>query len=344
MRKIDMRKIKTQNAVGYTICHDITRITKDAGADVWFKKGHVIKECDIDHLISIGKEDIYIYENIEGMIHEEEGAGILYDICKNTHIYPTDVTEGKIEAVADIAGLLKVDIERLQAINEQGDIIIATLHNNTVVAKDQKIAGMRIIPLLAEKSKLETVKRIAGHEPILQIKPFYQFSVAVITTGNEIYYNRTPDTFTPVIEKKLAAFNLKIDYHKIVEDDVTKIVSAIKGVISQGATLIICTGGMSVDPNDLTPTAIKEAGANILTYGAPVLPGSMLLIGYIQNNIPILGLPGCVMYRDATGFDLFLPRILARDAISKKEIAKIGHGGFCRKCETCGFPHCEFGR
>ena len=192
--------------------------------------------------------------------------------------------------------------------------------------------------------KLEQVKAIHNEQPLLEIKPFHHFKVGVITTGNEVYYGRIKDTFTPVIKNKLAKYNLEINHHIIVNDDIEKIQAAISECRDLGMELIICTGGMSVDPDDLTPGAIKASGAEILTYGAPVLPGAMFLLGYFEDGTPIVGLPGCVMYAKALSFDLMFPRILAKDTITKKEIAALGHGGLCLKCPVCTFPHCEFGK
>ena len=340
-----MKKIKTMDAIGHALGHDITQIIKDVKAGVLFKKGHVIKEEDVAALLSVGKDHIYIYEIDDRMIHENDAADILYDVCTmgDAGMKPTEVHEGKIEVIAQVDGLLKVDVSKLTAINALGDLIIATRHNNTVVKKGDKLAGTRIIPLIIEKSKMEEVKNTAKSAAVLTVKPFYPFKVGVVTTGNEIYHGRIKDTFTPVIAEKLAAYGLEIAAHEVVDDDGDKITAVIENFKQQGIELILCTGGMSVDPDDVTPTGIKQTGARILTYGAPVLPGSMLLIAYL-DEVPILGLPGCVMYASATSFDLVLPRILAKDEITREEITALGHGGLCLKCSTCTFPHCEFGK
>ncbi len=339
-----MKKIKTQDAIGHVLCHDITQIVKGVSCGRKFKKGHVVKAEDIDVLLSLGKDHLFVFEADENMVHENDAAQQLYDICKNEHMKPTEVKEGKIEIIATKRGLLKVDVDRLEDVNALGEMIIATRHNNTVVNPNDKLAGTRIIPLLIEKEKLAPLETIHNNKPLLEIKPFHHFKVGVITTGNEVYHGRIKDTFTPVIAKKLADYNLEINRHHVVSDDVDQIKAAIADCRDNGIEFIICTGGMSVDPDDLTPSAIKQSGANILTYGAPVLPGAMLLIGYFEDNMPIVGLPGCVMYADATSLDLMLPRILAKDEITKREIAKLGHGGLCLKCPVCTFPHCEFGK
>ena len=339
-----MKKIKTVDAVGHVLCHDITQIIKDVKTGVLFKKGHVVKNEDIEKLLSVGKDHLYIYEIDDKIFHENEAAEILYQACASSGMKKTSVHEGKIEVITDLHGLLKVDVHRLKQINELGDLIIATRHNNTVVKQGEKLAGMRIIPLTISKEKMAEVIKIATDKPLLEVKAFHAFKVGVIITGNEVYHQRIKDTFTPVIKQKLAAYDLEINSHHIVPDDVEAIKVALSKCHSLGMELILCTGGMSVDPDDVTPIAIKESGAEILTYGAPVLPGSMLLIGYFEAGIPVLGLPGCVMYADVTSFDFMLPRILAKDTISKSELAHLGHGGLCLKCPKCTFPHCEFGK
>ncbi|MFQ6897728.1 MAG: molybdopterin-binding protein, partial [Turicibacter sp.] len=237
-----MKKIKTIDAVGHVLCHDITQIIKDVKDGPVFKKGHVVREEDIEVLLSVGKDHLYIYEADESMLHENDAADILYNVCKNDYMKPTEVKEGKIEVIATEGGLLKVDIDRLQQINEIGEIIIATRHNNTVIKANDKLAGTRIIPLMIHKDKLEQVKAIHNEQPLLEIKPFHHFKVGVITTGNEVYYGRIKDTFTPVIKNKLAKYNLEINHHIIVNDDIEKIQAAISECRDLGMELIICIG------------------------------------------------------------------------------------------------------
>jgi len=121
------------------------------------------------------------------------------------------------------------------------------------------------------------------------------------------------------------------------------IVDEIQACINDGAELIVTSGGMSVDPDDVTRMAIAEAGAEDIIYGTPVLPGAMFLSGRI-GHIPILGVPACGMFFKITVFDLILPRVLAGEKISRKEIAEMGHGGLCRSCKRCQYPVCNFGK
>ncbi|ACD23399.1 molybdopterin-binding protein [Clostridium cagae] len=339
-----MKLIDTKNSVGHVLCHDITQIIKDVKKGTAFRKGHIVTEEDIPVLLSLGKDHLYVWEKKEGFFHENEAAEVLLKICKNDNMTNSEVKEGKIELIASCEGLLKIDIDKLKKINMLDEIIIATRHNNTIVKKGDKLAGMRVIPLIIDGKKLESAKKIGESVPIIELKNFVKKKVGIVTTGNEVYYGRIKDTFSPVIKEKLSKFDVEIIGQTIVNDDTDNITNAIRSYIDKGANMVICTGGMSVDPDDLTPSAIKSTGAKIISYGAPVLPGAMFLLSYYNDNIPILGLPGCVMYAKQTIFDLVLPRIMADEKISKDDLASLGHGGLCLSCEKCTYPNCGFGK
>lgn len=252
-----MKLMKTEDAVGQVLCHDITQIIKGVTKDAVFRKGHIITEEDIPVLLSVGKDNIYIWEKDDTMLHENEAAQILYDMCKNDHMHPSDVKEGKIELIADCDGLLKVDREKLKKVNSLGEMMIATRHGDTYVKKGDKLAGTRIIPLVIKKEKMETAQAVCSDGPILTLKPFHKKKFAVLTTGNEVYYHRIEDTFTPVIQEKLAEFGAEMIFHEVYDDDASKITDGCRRAMEAGADLVFCTGGMSVDPDDKTPLAIK---------------------------------------------------------------------------------------
>lgn len=342
-----MKEIRTEDAVGHILCHDITQIIKDKKKGVLFKKGHVVREEDIPALLSVGKEHLFVWEKKEGILHENEGAGILYKICAGENMHGTDVSEGKIELIADCPGLLKIRRDALNAVNGLGEMMIASRHGDFPVKKGDKIAGTRIIPLVIEKEKMDRAVEAAGEEPIFSVLPFRQKKVGIVTTGSEVKKGLIKDTFTPVLREKLSEYPTEIIGQTLPGDDREQITSDILRFAEEGAGLIIASGGMSVDPDDRTPGAIKDTGAEIITYGAPVLPGAMLLIAYLNmngRNIPVLGLPGCVMYAKRTVFDLILPRVMADDPIRREEIASLGEGGLCLNCSVCRFPDCGFGK
>lgn len=339
-----MKKIKVQDAIGHVLCHDLTRIVKDEMKDAQFRKGHVVKEEDIPMLLSMGKEHIFVWEKQDGMLHEDEAAKRLYNICKNDFMHASDVKEGKIELISDVDGLLIIDVEKLFEINMLEEIIIATRHTNTVVKKGDKLAGTRVIPLIISEDKLIEAEKISGGIPILKVVPFKKMTAGLITTGSEVFNGRIKDTFSPVVIEKLAKHKIEVIHHVIVDDNIDNIKNAVLDLKTKSVDMIVCTGGMSVDPDDMTPGAIKSSGVDIISYGAPVLPGAMFLIGYFDDGTPIVGLPGCVMYAKATVFDLVIPRIATGQKITKEELARLGHGGLCLSCEVCHYPNCGFGK
>ena len=341
-----MKLIRTEDAVGSVLCHDLTQIIKGVTKDAVFRKGHIVQPEDIPVLLSIGKEHLYVWEADESMLHENDAARILVDLCKSEGMSESAVKEGKIELAAAVDGLFKVDSKRLQLVNSFGQMMIATRHGNTPVHKGDKLCGTRIIPLVIEKEKMQRVQELCGAEPLLKLLPYKIKRAAVLATGSEVFHGRIKDTFTPVIEAKLAEFGVEVIHKEILDDAPEQITAAIKSAIEEnGAELVLCTGGMSVDPDDQTPLAIKNTGARIVSYGAPVLPGAMFLLAYYgEAQVPVLGLPGCVMYAKRTIFDLALPRVVARDLITAEELAALGEGGLCLNCDVCTYPACGFGK
>lgn len=337
-----MKMIKTKDAVGRVLLHDITRIVPGEFKGRAFKKGHVIKEEDIEILLSIGKDNIYVWEDTPGLVHENDAAEVLIDIACGEGFQFGEVKEGKIDVFVKEDGLLKIDEEELLKLNMIDDIMFATLHNNMPVKAGEKVAGTRVIPLMIKEELLEEARETCKKK-IIWIEEIKKKKVGIVTTGNEVFYGRIKDKFGPVIKRKVEEFGCEVIGQTIVNDDKEKISEAIKTWLEKGAEMVVCTGGMSVDPDDVTPTAIKDCGGELITYGSPVLPGAMLLLSYIDGK-PVLGLPGCVMYSKRTVFDLVLPRVLADEKLTKLDIAKLGHGGLCTDCPVCTYPHCSFGK
>ncbi|MDR0468565.1 MAG: molybdopterin-binding protein [Peptococcaceae bacterium] len=339
-----MKEIRTQDAVGHVLCHDITQIIKGVTKDAAFRKGHVVKAEDIPALLSLGKENLFVWEKQDGMLHEDEAAEILYEICAGEYMRPSGIKEGKIEVIADRDGLFLVDIGRLSAVNRLGEMMIATRHSGFPVKEGDKLAGTRVIPLVIEAAKMEKARLAGGGSPLLTLRPFREKSAGIVATGSEVFHGRIEDTFTPVIEAKLAEYGAKAREKIKLPDAPEEITSAILSMIQNGADMVFCTGGMSVDPDDRTPLAIKNTGAEIVSYGAPVLPGAMFMLAYHKGRIPIVGLPGCVMYAERTIFDLVLPRLMADVPVTAEWLADLGHGGLCLNCGVCTYPNCGFGK
>ena len=338
-----MKLIKTTEAVGQVLCHDMTQIIPGEYKGARFRKGHIVTKEDIPILLSMGKENLYIFEIDENMLHENDAAEILCEICKGENINRSEVKEGKIELTSAINGLFTVDREKLLSINSIDEIMIASRKGDTAVQIGDKLAGTRVIPLVIKKDKLNRAKAIMDETPIMRVLPYTLKTAAIITTGGEVFHGRIEDRFTPVLIEKLSAYGISVTEHLIVDDGIDHITNAVNAVKGR-ADMILCTGGMSVDPDDNTPGAIRRSGAKIVTYGAPVLPGAMFLLGYYDDGTPVMGLPGCVMYAKATIFDLVLPRIAAGVKLNKADFVMYGEGGLCLNCEKCTYPHCPFGK
>ena len=345
-----MKLINTVDAVGHVLCHDMTRIIPGKEKGPLFRKGHVVTEEDIPLLLSIGKEHLYVWEMNDDMLHEDEAAAVLRDICTggSSVFEVSEPKEGKIEIRAAIDGLFKIDRAKLNSINSLGEMMIATVHGDFPVKKGDILAGTRVIPLVIEKSKMNEAKMTAGEEPVLTLLPIKPLSYGIVTTGSEVYKGLIEDKFGPVLKRKMDEYGCKFVKQIILDDDKEQITKAIlKLAVEDKCDVVLVSGGMSVDPDDRTPAAIRDTGADIVTYGAPVLPGAMFLFSYLYvegRSVPVMGLPGCIMYASRTVFDLALPRVLAGEELTASDMSAYGEGGLCLNCGTCHFPNCGFGK
>ena len=380
----DTKTIPVREAVGTVLAHDITEIRPGEFKGCAFKKGHVIKEEDVCHLQRLGKEHLYVLNIADDEMHEDDAA---FEIAKALMGEGVQIKggpkEGKISLTANRDGLLKVDRDALLEFNMLGDVMCSTLHNNTIVKKGQTIAGTRAIPLVVKKDVIEKAVRIAeevmcttsrtvGSGGVIQVKEMRRPRAGIVITGNEVYYGRVKDAFAPVITEKIKSLHGEVVGIYYSPDDKAFIGKRLRELIEAGADLLITTGGMSVDPDDVTKFAIRSLGAEEITYGSAVLPGAMFLTAYLEKGsrgqgaedsseenaysldpsnprtpepyIPILGIPACGMYARTTVFDLVLPRVLAGEKIGRRELAELGHGGLCMKCEVCRYPVCPFGK
>ena len=339
-----MKQIKIEDSVGCILSHDVTKIVPGEFKGRLFKKGHVIKEEDIEKLLDIGKEHIYVWEPKEGQLHENDAAKRIKDLVLGKGCcISEEIKEGKIDFFANTQGIVKINKELLLKLNLLGEIIVSTIHNNTPVKKGEKIGSTRVIPLIIDEKKIIEAENIIN-EKIISVEEIKPKKAVLITTGNEVYKGRIKDAFLPVMKEKLGYYGSEIIKQVILPDNKEMITENIlKAIEEDKVDMVICTGGMSVDPDDVTPSAIKDCNGEIVTYGAPVLPGAMFLLAYYKN-IPILGVPSCAMYSKRTIFDLVLPRVLIDEKLSCEDIAKYGNGGMCLNCEICSFPHCSFGK
>ncbi len=335
-----MKQIKIEDAVGCILSHDVTKIVPGEFKGRLFKKGHVIKEEDIPKLLDIGKEHIYVWEQKEGELHENDAAIRIKDLVLGEGCYISEeIKEGKIDFFAQKMGVLRVDKEELLKLNMIGEIIVSTMHNNTPVKVGEKIGATRVIPLIINEEKIIEAEKLIKKK-IISIDEIKPKKAVLITTGNEVYKGRIKDAFLPVMKEKLEYYGGEIVKQVILPDDKEMISSnIIKAIEEDKVDMVICTGGMSVDPDDVTPSAIKDCNGEIVTYGAPVLPGAMFLLAYYKDT-PILGVPSCAMYSKRTIFDLVLPRVLAEEKLSYKDIAAMFLLAYYKDTPILGVPSC----
>jgi molybdenum cofactor synthesis domain-containing protein len=374
------KTVPVQEAVGTVLAHDITEIRPGEFKGRAFKKGHILREEDIGHLQRLGKEQLFVLNIAEDEMHEDDAAHAIAKALMGEGVaikgYPK---EGKISIVAERDGLLKIDREALLEFNMLGDVMCATIHNNTVVKRGQDVAGTRAIPLVVKKKVIEEAVKIAAQVRsaecgvrkggVIEVKELRRPRAGIVITGNEVYHGRIKDAFAPIIRKKIEEYGGEIVGMYYAPDDEKHIEDRLRELLNAGADLLITTGGMSVDPDDVTRFAIGDLGATDLTYGSAVLPGAMVLVGYLNKGqgswvkgqekaaivnselrtpnsalVPILGIPACGMYHKITIFDLVLPRVLAGEKIGRRELAELGHGGLCLNCKECRYPVCPFGK
>ncbi len=337
--------VRVEEAIGQPLAHDITEIRPGEFKGPAFRRGHIVKGDDVTHLRRLGKDHLYILKVEPDQLHEDDAAISIADaLCGEGVGWTEKPREGKISLRAQLDGLLKVDVDALNAFNELGEVMCATRHTNSVVSKGQQVAATRAIPLLIDRSVVEEAVRIAKRdERILRVVPLRESTVGVLITGNEVYYGRIEDKFEPIVRKKVEALKGVVLDTVFLPDDDERIAGAAVDLIDRGADVLITTGGMSVDPDDRTRFALQKAGAQNLIYGSAVLPGAMFMLASLRD-VPVLGIPACGLFAAATIFDIIYPRILAGDRITRKEIARIGHGGLCLKCDTCHYPSCPFGK
>ena len=337
-----MRKIPVEQAVGMTLCHDITAM-RDGFKGAAFRRGHVIEADDVEKLKDLGKRTVFVWEENAGELHEEDCALRMAAMAPVEGAHYTGPSEGKVLLMADAEGMLRVDVDLLRQVNGIGDITISTLPDHYPVRPGMLLASMRIVPLVTQESQILRAEELCRDRPLLRLLPYGPRRTGVIVTGSEVYTGRIKDKFEPVVRRKLAAYPGEILGVTLCDDDASMIAGAARAFLDRGADFLIFTGGMSVDPDDVTPTAVRRLGARIVSHGVPAQPGNMTLVAYL-GDIPVLGVPGAAISLPTTMFDVLLPAVYAGEQIKKEDLIRLGDGGLCQLCAQCHYPNCTFGR
>ncbi len=337
-----MKKVKVEDAVGMTLCHDITAMY-DGFKGALFKRGHVIEEADIPRMLDIGKRTVFIWEPGSGEVHEEDAAKRMAAAIGAPFSHYEGPSEGKMILKADCAGMLRVNTALQRRLNSIGDITITTLPDHYPVAPGARLASMRIVPLVTQEAQIAELEALCKDEKLLDLLPYRPKKAGIIVTGSEVYTGRIQDKFEPVARGKLGKYPCEIVGVEFSDDDLDMLTGKARALLEQGADLLIFSGGMSVDPDDLTPSAIRALGAEIVTHGVPSQPGNMTLVAYL-GDVPILGVPGAAISMPTTIFDVLLPQVFAGVKFTKAELIGLAEGGLCQLCKPCHFPNCTFGR
>lgn len=341
---MELKKIRVEDAVGQVLAHDMTRIIPGQSKGVGFRRNHRIRAADIPELLKIGKKNIYVLELDDDQIHEDEAALRIAEAISGQNLRWTTTKEGRSNIVTQTDGLLAIDLEGLIRINSVGELIVSTIKSGMPCKAGQIVAATRIIPLFTDVERIERVEAIVKeHHPVLQIWPYLKSRAGLVVTGSEVYEGLVEDGSDRWVVPRLREYGCELVEKIVTADDAGQIAAAIRTLAGKGCEFIITTGGLSIDPDDVTRKGVRDAGAEIISYGSPILPGAMFLNARL-GAIPIIGLPAAVFYYPRTVYDLMLPRILAGRQPSAADIAAMGHGGFCMNCTVCHFPECPFGR
>ena len=337
-----MKRIPVEDAVGRTLCHDLTEM-RDGFKGPAFRRGHVITAEDIPHMLDIGKRTVFVWEENAGEIHEEDAALRMAARAPMEGAHYTAPSEGKVLLLADREGMLRVDTALLRRVNAIGDITISTLPDHYPVQPGMRLASMRIVPLVTKEAQIEEAERLCAQSPLLALLPYRPRKAGIIVTGSEIYHGRIQDKFEAVARKKLAKYPGEVIGAAVCDDDLDMLVNTARDLLRKGADLLIFSGGMSVDPDDLTPSAIRALGCDVVSHGVPSQPGNMSLVAYL-GDIPVLGVPGAAIHMPTTIFDALLPQIFTGVKFTKDDLVRLGEGGLCQLCGQCHFPNCTYGR
>lgn len=339
-----MKRVLLEQAVGCALGHDITEVDANRQLKMAvFRRGQIVREEDLAHLRRLGRNSLYVLDGTDdGLVHEDDAAIEVAPLAAGDYIAWDPVpVEGKINFRASIDGLFKVDVDRLYQVNALEIPSLPTIHNNLPVAKGKTVAAFRIIPLHCERQVVDAVRAILS-TPLFHVKPYCRRKAAVIVTGTEVYEGRIQDAFVPLLRKKAALYGLTIMDTAVLPDDRAQIAATAEEFCSRN-DLVFVTGGTSVDPDDVTVAALRDAGVRCDLKGNPLQPGNNLTIGY-RGGAAVCAIPAAAIFFSYTSLDVFLPRLMAGERIGKDEILRLAHGGLCHRCPTCHYPICPFGR
>lgn len=322
-----VEKLPLRQAVGHILLHN--QIGPD-GRKV-LKKGHRLASSDLPALQALGREQVYVAVLADDDIGENEAARRLGDVVAGPGLKTSTATTGRVNLIAASAGLVKINRQGLLAFNDSPGITLATLTHNTPVQPKKMVGTIKIIPYAVPRPRLEAAEAVARREnPLVAIKPFTVRQAVLITTGSEPARSKVVDAFTPPLQNRLSGYNTALAAGPHVPEDEQAIAAALQQTLNEGAEMVIIAGETSImDPDDITPRAIKAAGGSIVHYGVPAEPGNLLLLAY-HGPVPIVGAPGCARSKNYNVVDMVLPRLAAGERLTRRDLIELGHGGFLK--------------
>ncbi len=322
----DQRK----NAVGAIICEEVS-----VSGSRLFHKGHRIKTRDLDRLTTVNRT-IHVARLEPGDVHEDTAGTRLAVAVAGGGVTVGEPRQSRVNLIAKHIGLLRVDRERLNAINRLPGVLVFSLVDRLAVLPGKVLAGAKIAPVAIDDRIVVEAEAIAAGDPVIEVKPFRSLKVGVIST--EPLTGRARDRFEESLRTKIAWYGGSILGFAEVDNDPRAVAEAIEEQVNAGADLVLTGGGDTIDPLDAALQSLSHAGAEIVKFGAPVHPGSMFWVAYL-GDIPIFNLASCSMYSKATSADLILPWIMAGERVNAEDVAELGFGGLLEgKAMSFRFP------
>ena len=319
-----------EEAIGQILRHNLA----DARGHKAFAKGHRFIAGDVARLRALGVSAVRVAVLEPGDVHENEAARRLADAISGPGVVAMTPAASRVNLLASADGVVQVHVEALLRINAIEGLTIATLPRHALVRANKRVATIKIIPFAVPEHALARAEAIGRAAPggVVALRPLRQLAVGVILVSSPAAQARIERGVYPAIAARVTELGSTVLAVRYVVPEEPAVAGAIAELRHAGAQLLIIAGETSImDRDDVTPQAIQLAGGKIEQYGAPVEPGNLLLLGYLDDvpdeSLPVLGAPGCVRSRDTNIVDLLLPRLLAGERVSARDVVELGHGG-----------------
>ncbi|MCC6315368.1 MAG: molybdopterin-binding protein [Thermomicrobiales bacterium] len=305
-----------------------------AGGKKRFAKGHRLTAEDAATLAELD-EPIHAVQLEPGEIHEDQAALRLAAAVAGPGLERRGPSQSRYNLVAAHKGQVRVDVDRLRAINRVPGMAVFTLHNRVATVPGKVVTGVKITPVATPESALVAAERIAAGEPIVQVAPFQPLVVGVISS--EGMSDRVRQRFRDIVTRKMGWYGARVLRFVEVPPEADAVGEAVAALRADGADVILSAGGNTIDPLDPALAALQRMGAEMVRFGAPVHPGSMFWMAYLDET-PVVNLASCGMYAKASVADLVLPTVMSGARVDIDELADLGYGGLLDRGMAFKFP------